>query len=175
MLSLFVNGSLHIIQLPAQLIFLIGLALLSGQQLTKTFKAETLLFSLSLISGLITNYMYPFNWDESRFLLSLSLAISLLTLLALNVPYTITRLILISSSFLLGLTFKPLLLPGFSLLKIISSYLGILTSTLLLFSILLIVAFYLRAWWQGIILRVLSSWIAAIALLVLALSFTTGR
>lgn len=175
MLTLFLNGFLHILQLPAQFLLLISLALYIGQQIKTNLAVYNLLFISAFSSGLVLSHFYSANWNENKLLLGSALLLGLITLLALKLPIRFNQSITLLGGLLLGLTVNPFVLPGFSLIKVLSIFLGVLSSGTLLFGIIMLIAFYLNRLWQGIGIRVLGSWIAAIALLVLALSFTALR
>jgi len=169
MLSPFLSeGLLHPLVTPSHLLLMLGLALLLGQQ--ASLKKHWLSYVLAFLAGLIANRVLDVDWTPEPVLLSIALVISLLTVLKINVHAWILLASTVISAVLMGLDSTPIVLPGLGLDKILTWQAVSIISSSLLLIVSSLVAYFLRNVLQGIPLRVIASWIATSALLVLTLS-----
>jgi len=174
-ISGFLQGLLHPLQTPSHLILLLGLSLLLGQQ-TKTlpplFKYVALL-TVSVVIGFIFNQTQNINWNNELILLVIALSIGLITLLRPQISLNQTRLLLIlavvSTGIMLGLDTQPIIIPGMRGISINSWLMGSASSIVSLTLLLGLCCFGLRRYFNGMILRIASSWIATSAIFVLTL------
>ena len=171
----FQQGLLHPIQTPSHLILLLGVGLFLGQQgktVPQLFN-YLVLFLVSVVIGFILNQTQNFNWNNELILLTLALNIGLLTLLHPQVSLNQTRLLLISavvlSGLMLGLDTQPIVIPGMRSVNINSWLMGSASGIITLVLFLGLVSFALRRYFNGMILRIASSWIATSAIFVLTL------
>lgn len=173
--SWFQQGLLHPLQTPSHLILLLGIGLFLGQQV-KTLSQLVkylVLFIISVGIGFFLNQTQNINWNNELILLVLALSIGLLTLLRPHVSLNMTRLLLIPavilSGFMLGLDTQPIVIPGMRSVNINSWLFGSASGIISLVLLLGLVSFALRRYFEGMILRIASSWIATSAIFVLTL------
>ena len=164
----FLQGLLHPLQYPAHIIMLTGLGLLLGQQGMRHLRWGVLAFLLSIITGLLLSKL---AWGNSTALLVSSALAGILLALRLNVPCWLSGLLASISGMLIGLASAPNLLPGLKAIKIYAAMAGTTTSTSLALLLLALLGLILRPLLDGIILRILGSWVVASALMVLTLLF----
>ncbi|MCK5813341.1 MAG: hypothetical protein KAH03_03745 [Cocleimonas sp.] len=178
-LTWFLEGFLHPLETPSHLILLVALGVLLGQHASAHFIRNILLFCVAVITGFTINNYFPLRWNNELILLFLALFVSLLTILRLNyrllwVQFMIP-LLSIACGFMLGLDSSPIVIPG---LGADTFYNWLLGATIGIYSAVILIAvisLLLRDLFQGIILRVLGSWISTSSLFVLTLLMVKGN
>jgi urease accessory protein len=169
----FLDGFLHPLETPSHLILLVGLGILLGQHAGAYFIRNLLLFCGAVIVGFVVNNYLSLRWNNELILLSLSLLVSLVAVVRLPPPLLGVKILVvlfsISSGIMLGIDSSPIVIPGLGADTfynwLFGAAMGIFISAIIIASI----SALLRNMLQGIILRVLSSWIATSALFVLTL------
>ncbi len=170
----FLNGMLHPLLVPAQVLILLALGLSYGQHQPSKQKTLVLLFLLATISGLAVSGFNPLiNSDNLALLLLISTAIlGLLIISNLSLPQPVFIVLGLVAGFLTGLDSAQETLTGKAkLAALFGSGVGIYF--LLLYAMALSESLS-KKHWQTIAVRVLASWVSASALMVLALHFS-GR
>jgi len=171
----FSQGVFHPLQTPSHILLLLGLGLLIGQQQRQV--GSLLIFSFSVILGLVLNQTTSFDLNVSfsngfefsfeLILLVLGLVISLLVIIKLPLPKLLMWLIAIVSGLALGFDSSPILIPGLGATSIYNWLAGAATSFIGVIALTIMIAYILNKLWNGIVLRVLASWIATSAIFVL--------
>lgn len=169
----FIEGFLHPLETPSHLILLVALGVLLGQQGNSHFIRNLLLFCGVVMAGFTINNYFPLRWNNELILLFLALFVSLLTILRLNdrllwVQFIIP-LISISCGLILGLDSSPIVIPGLGADTFYNWLFGAAIGMYSAIILIALISLLLRDLFQGIILRVLGSWIATSALFVLTL------
>lgn len=176
--SWFLKGLSHPAMTPAHIILLLGIGLLIGQQaisgkLKTHFILNFMLFSLSIFIGFLLNHYLPGDVKKTLntelILLATALTIGLLTLLKLNLPTLLLLALVISSGMVLGLDSTPIMIPGLRSVSINSWLMGALSGMFGITLLLAVISALLRNILNGMVLRVIASWIATSALFVLTL------
>lgn len=171
--NFFLKGLYHTMMVPAHLIILFALGLLSGQQGLKTTKSLIPVFTGVLgISLVITRYHAAF-WNAEWLLLALAVVTSILVILKLNVKKVVSLTIAVLSAVVIGMDSAAPIIPGLQPTKIFAHLAGsgIFSSLLLLLICLLSLA--LRKLFDGVILRVLGAWATAVTALVITFLLIT--
>ena len=164
----FFGGLLHPLFVPAHLMAALGLGILIGQQAPQWGRAAPATFIVALIAGLavLTSGIVP-RWAGEAVLL-LALACGVLTALARPLPENAGCGLAAVTGIAIGLDSPPEVLSVRTAnLMLIGTAFG---GTVLLV-VIVEIATRLATPWQRIAARVLGSWIAASAILVLALRF----
>lgn len=161
------NGLLHPVVVPAHLLLVAAAGLFLGKHGSRVVPPSFLLFCLFTFSGLVATIFYTGGIGE-RYLLGVAAVIGLLIAANLRVPFLLCLIVAALVGFLLGLDSTQTVLVGkakfFSLL---GSGLGL--CFLFLYALAFADYFGDRSW-QKIGVRIVGSWVAASAILVLALS-----
>ena len=161
------NGLLHPVVVPAHLLLVAAAGLFLGKHGSRVVPPSFLLFCLFTFSGLVATIFYTGGIGE-RYLLGVAAVIGLLIAANLRVPFLLCLIVAALVGFLLGLDSTQTVLVGkakfFSLL---GSGLGL--CFLFLYPLAFADYFGDRSW-QKIGVRIVGSWVAASAILVLALS-----
>ncbi|HFD31284.1 MAG TPA: hypothetical protein ENJ28_01030 [Gammaproteobacteria bacterium] len=169
----FLEGFLHPLETPSHLILLVALGVLLGQQASAHLMRNLLLFCVAVIAGFIINHSFSIQWNNELILLILALFISLFTVLRLDHRLSWVQwmlpLLSIGCGLMLGLDSSPVIIPGLGADTFYNWLLGASIGIYATVMILTIISALLRNLFQGIILRVLASWIATSALFVLTL------
>ena len=165
----FLEGFWHLLQTPSQLIMLIALAFLLGQQGKPFITRNLLIFFVSVGIGFVANTFYTASWNNESLLLILALFFGLLIALLWKLPAYILLLFSFFSGVLLGFDSSPLVIPGFGNSVAYNWFLGVATSIALIMITVSSLALAIRKLINGVILRVIGSWIATSALFVLTL------
>lgn len=171
-MNFFINGLQHPFLIPAHLILMVSLALLLAQQGNKHLYWGIPSFILGITSGLIGSRL-GLLVPDIIWLLIPALVIALLTALYLSWGLSLTCTLAIGVGFLVGIDSAPLILPGFSQQKINLTLMGTGVSAALYLTTCTLVGVLLQRLWQGVIVRSLASWVAAAALMTLALQFVS--
>lgn len=169
----FLEGFLHPLETPSHLILLVAFGVLLGQQANAHFTRNLLLFYSAVIVGFIINNYFPLRWNNELILLLLALLVSLLTILRLNDRLLWLQFIIpllgISCGLMLGLDSSPIVIPGLGAETFYNWLLGAAIGIYSTVILIAVISLLLRDLFQGIVLRVLGSWIATSALFVLTL------
>lgn len=171
MTNFFIQGMGTPWQIPAHIVVLVGLGLLLGQQGFAAVRAGLLVFVLSVLIGLGLIRVPALTWDGSMVLLTLAGVTGILLALRLELPLWLGAVLTGVGGVLIGMGSAPLMIPGLNALKIYTELAGTAVSTSVTLLALALLASLLRTLLNGIVLRVLGSWVAASALMVLALLF----
>ncbi len=171
-MNFFLNGLLHPVLVPHHFLALISLSLYAGFVLQRPFFHALNIWAIALGTGLAATFIIEIPFSLDNILLSISLLVGILLAL---LYVTFTHVLLFFGSILLlliGLDSAPLKIPGISTIRITQGLIGTaITGTLITF-IGLSLGFYFKRLLNGIPLRILGSWIAAAALMVLMLNLT---
>ncbi len=169
----FLDGFTHPLETPSHLILFVGLGVLLGQQSGAYFIRNLLLFCASVIVGFVINHYLSLRWNNELILLVIALLVSLFVVLRFDYRQLwvqlITLLLCISSGIMLGIDSSPIVIPGLGANTFYNWLLGAATGIYLAVLVIAFISALLRHVFQGIILRVLGSWIATSALFVLTL------
>ncbi len=169
----FTQGFLHPLLTPSHLILLLSLGLLIGQQGLKF--SHFIILMISAFVGMVFNQKFNIDIDVNieLILLGLALMTSLLVVLKLRLPFLLILSFALFVGVITAYDSDPIVIPGVGENSINNWLLGALTS--IVSSVLLssLFALLLRRFWDGIILRVLGSWIATSAIFILTLSYVT--
>lgn len=171
MAQFFQQGFWHFLQAPAHIIVLFGLGLLVGQQGLRGVKAGLLSFVLAVIGGLLVTQAVSLGWKHDIVLLVLAIVIGGLLALRLHLPTWSVALLAVVAGALIGIDSAPSLIPGMRATVVYASLAGTALGTSLTVLALALPSLLLRRPLNGIILRVLGSWVTASALMVLVLMF----
>ena len=160
----FYNGLLHPVLVAAQLLSLIVVGLLFGQQGRKSIRLTLPAFLVALIIGLgIVAFDVTFNAEIT--LLVISVIIGILVALALHLPQPMNLFLAIALGIILGLDSPQEELWGVSkFYALVGTFLG----AMLCIAFTTSLALFLNRSWQRILVRILGSWGAASAFMVLA-------
>ena len=168
-LTWFTEGFWHPLQTPSHLILLVALAVLIGQHNLPAILKNTLIFVGLLCLGFILNQFYEPKWNVELLLLITALNISLLVTLRMHLLGIILLILSMISAVALGLDSKPIMIPGFGSSVMVNWFAGALVSMTLLLLLVSTLSYLLRNVINGVVLRVIGSWIATSALFVLTL------
>lgn len=169
MTGFFLLGLQHPLQAPAHILLLLGLGLWLGQQGWRHLRAGVLLFMLAVVSGLLLTRMLVGDWQYGTLLLVLAIIAGVLLAVRPALPLWVGALLAVVGGVCIGLDSAPSLIPGIKVAKMYAAMAGTAFSTSLSLLMAGLLALGLRVLLEGVILRVLGSWVAASALMVLAL------
>lgn len=167
----FYNGMLHPLLVPAHALAILGLALLFGQKAPSSSRLGMPAFALALVAALAVPPAIAVALP-SAILLSLVLAAGLVVAFSLDLGAVLPGLVGAAAGVLIGLD------VGHNALADSQSWLGLAgTATGAILAVVLLGGFAARLGqlWRGIPVRVLGSWTAASAFLVIALSIAATR
>jgi urease accessory protein len=163
----FYGGMLHPLVVPAHVLLLVGLGLLLGQNGMRHAEAALPAFGLGLLLGLSSAALRFAEPLPAPILLAGAAAGGLLLAASLPLPRALTAVAAVAVGFLLGMDSAPdAQAPGERAMALA----GVGLTAILLVIYLVGIAEYCRRPWQRIGIRILGSWIAAIAILSLALA-----
>jgi urease accessory protein len=163
----FYNGLLHPLLVPAHLLALVALGLWLGQQALPRIQDALLSFSLLLLAGLVLAAFAPPGGGQTSLLLSCALGLGLLVAAASPVPRYAAAAVAGVVALLVGLDSAPEA-GGMRTRLIVLAGVGVGVHLLLLNVVAL--TSYAQKPWLKVGVRVLGSWSAASALMVLALA-----
>jgi urease accessory protein len=165
-MSALVGGALHPLLAPAHLLALIGLGLLIGQRRNALRWAPLLAFALGLLCGLVALRYGVGETSAGQVALAAAVVTGLCAAFVLRVPMLLCAAIALVVGVAIGLDSPPHVVSlAAANLMLVGTGLG---ACVVLALVVAAAAFATRQW-QRIALRVLASWSAASALLVLAL------
>lgn len=160
---------LDALTLPSHLLVMIGLGLLLGQQGWQCAKTGVAACLVGILVGLL---LMRLGWSIEKIewvLLGLTLVMGVLLAWKPVLPVWGVGLLAVGSGVLLGLDSVPSLIPGIQASTIYTILAGTAVAATLAVVVLTSLALVLRNWLNGMILRVLGSWVAASAIMVLTL------
>lgn len=165
----FYNGMLHPLIVPAHLLAVLGLGLLFGQNAPKSSRYAMPAFAVALVSALAVPPTAAAPLPQAV-LLGLVLAAGLLVALSLDLGAVLPGVVGAAAGALIGLD------AGHNALVDRQSWLalaGMAVGAILAVTLVGGLVAWLGPRWRGIPVRVLGSWTAASAFLVIALSFAS--
>ena len=167
----FTQGFYHPLQTPQQLLLIISLGLLVSQQ----GKVQQGLFSfmLSILCGFILNRTLSIELNTELMLLGVALSTSLLCLIKLPFNSILLIVIILSCGLLMGYDSNPIRIPGLGDKIMLHWFLGAGLSMILSFIVVMIISLIVKPFWDGLTIRIFSSWLATSALIVLTLKIAT--
>jgi urease accessory protein len=171
-MNAFVGGLLHPLTVPAHLVALIALALLIGQQGKGRLLVPSTAFAAGLALGLAAIMLAARQTSAVDVLLVSAALAGVLVALAPRLPVLACALLAAIAGIALGLDSPP---QAISLAVARLTLIGTGLGACLALAIIAVGTSYLAREWQRIGVRVLGSWIAASAILVLALRFARGQ
>lgn len=164
----FYNGVLHPLLVPAHLLLIIVTGLWIGQAGLKKADHAIYSYSLALIIGLVIGWFHPGGEYIELIVLGLAAAIGVTVAAAPSLPSYVYPILAAVAGVLLGLDSAQNELYGKE------KFLSMLGSAVSIYFFLLyplVLAHYARGHhWLSVIVRIIGSWIAASALLVLTLA-----
>ena len=166
----FVNGLVHPFVIPAHVIGIIMLGMFVGQHGSQVMKWSLASFMLSLLAGLLVTMIWP--WQSIYIVILVAcMLLGLAVAIARQVPLTWLLAIVAIVGFMLGLDSpQPELAGRERMAALFGTLLGCFFSLVYIAALTEIVT---RPWLK-IGVRVLGSWGAASALMVLALTMVGG-
>lgn len=165
----FLNGMVHPLLVPAQVLVILALGLWYGQHQPAKNKASVLIFLFATVSGLVTSG-FSATGDVSVLLLVGASSLGLLIISGISVPQVVFILSGIFTGFIVGLDSFPE--GADSKANIVSLFgSGVSIYFMLLYAMALSESLSDRQW-KIIVVRVIASWLSASALMVLALGFS---
>ena len=167
----FAGGFLNPLTVPAHLVALLGLGLLIGGQRDRGALVPWLAFALGLDTGLAAIALGAGQTPAIDILLAATVVSGLLVALAIALPNALCAGLALVTGVALGLDSPP---QAISLAGATTALIGTGLSACLTLALMVAGARACTRDWQRIGLRILGSWIAASAILVLALRFARG-
>ena len=174
MSQFFQQGFWHFLQAPAHIIVLFGLGLIIGQQGQRALRVGLSAFVVTIIGGLLLTQMVDLRWKPDIVLLISAIVIGGLLAIRLKLPVWSVAVLAAICGVLIGLDSAPSRIPGMRASMTYAALAGSALSTSLAVTLLALPALLLRTTLNGIILRVLGSWVTAAAMMVLVLMFAPG-
>jgi len=171
----FTQGALHPLLTASHVILLLSIALLIGQQGLKLgyliSTVVAVLFGAYVNQNLALDFVTSLNIE---LILSLfALIASLLVILKLRLPVLLVMVLTFISIFVIAYDSEPIVIPGVGDNSVNNWLLGSFASIISFTAIVSLLANFLKQFWDGIILRVLGSWIATSTIFILTLSYAT--
>ena len=167
-LSAYVNGLLHPVATPAHVIALTGIALIAGRNNCNGLSAVAVIvaaFAPGLTLGLGALAWGVGETSASEVLLACALLCGLAAAAGVTVPMALAAPVALISGIALGLDSPP---DAIRLGEAVASLIGTACGGVAALALLALVATVIARWRHGIALRVAGSWIAATAILALA-------
>ena len=163
------NGMLHPLLVPAQVLIILALGLWYGQNQPAENKMSVLVFLFATIAGLVASDFFMVN-DVSLLLLIGATVIGLIIISGIKLPQVFYILLGLFAGFIVGLdSAQEALIGKAKILSLFGSGVGIYF--LLLYAMAISETFSTRHW-QIIAVRVIASWLSTSAIMVIALSFS---
>jgi len=163
----FYNGLLHPLLVPAHLLALVALGLWLGQQPLPRIERALLSFSLLLLAGLVVAAFTPPRDGRTSLLLACALGLGLLVAAARSLPRYAAAAVAGLVGLLVGLDSAPDAAAMRARLIVLA---GVGVGVHLLLLNVVALTSYAQKPWLKVGVRVLGSWSAASALMVLALA-----
>lgn len=162
----FAGGLLYPLLVPVHVIALVGASLIAGRNFLPTGAAMTVAFALGLSAGLGAIAVGVGETPASDVLLAGATLCGLIAATGVVVPAWLAASMALVSGAALGLDSPP---ESIQLGEAVAMLIGTGCSGVAALGMLALMASAVARLWQGIVLRVAGSWVAAIAILVLAL------
>jgi hypothetical protein len=166
----FAGGFLNPLTIPAHVLAWLGLGLLIGSQPGGRL-IPALCFAAGLAGGLVAIARAVGLSPALDVLLVISAVSGALVALAVALPQALSATIAVIAGLALGLDSPP---QTISIVEATTALIGTGLAACLTLTIVVTVTSRLTRGWQHLGLRILGSWIAASAILVLALRFSRG-
>ena len=171
----FTQGALHPLLTASHVILLTSVALLIGQQHLKL--SYFISASTAVLLGVLANQNLALssitNLNIELILSLFALVISLLIILRLRLPALLVTALTFISIFVIAYDSEPIVIPGVGDNSVNNWLLGAFVSIISFTALVSLLANFLKRFWDGIILRVLGSWIATSTIFILTLSYAT--
>jgi len=164
-----VAGLAHPVTTPAHVIALMGLGLVAGRNVLPAGAAIIAAFALGLAAGLGAIAWGVGETPASDVLLAGATLCGLIGALQVKVPLPLAAPLALVSGIALGLDSPP---ESILLREAVAMLIGTALGGAAALAMIAFAACVIARWRHGIVLRVAGSWIAAIAILVLALRWT---
>jgi hydrogenase/urease accessory protein HupE len=168
-MSAFFSGSLHPLVIPAHLLALLALGLLIGQQ--RAILPPCVGFATTLAASLTAIALAIGETAALDVLLAATALAGVLLALAKPLPTFLSTALAAITGGALGLDSPP---EAISLAAANATLVGTGLGACLVLALVTAVGRCLTRWWQRIGMRIVGSWLAASAILVLALRFARG-
>ena len=165
-----IGGLLHPLAAPAHVLALLAIGLLIGQQRSRLLPLAA--FLTGLAAGLSALVFAVATTSAANVLLGAAALSGLLVVLARPLPAFVSAPLAAIVGIALGLDSPP---AAISIAVAIAMLIGTGISASLAVAVVAVGTSYLARTWQQIGVRILGSWIAASAILVLALRFVRGQ
>jgi urease accessory protein len=165
-----VAGLVHPVATPAHVVALIGLGLLAGRNFSRAGAAIIGAFALGLTAGLGAIAWGVGETPASDVVLASATLCGLMAASGLTAPVSLAVPVALVSGLALGLDSPP---ESILLGEAVAMLIGTAGGGIGALAMIAFLASRIARWRQGILLRVAGSWIAAIAILVLALRWAT--
>jgi hypothetical protein len=163
-LSAYINGLLHPVATPAHVIALTGIALIAGRNNCNGLSAVAA-FASGLALGLGALAWGVGETSASEVLLACALLCGLAAAAGVTVPIALAVPVALIAGVASGLDSPP---DGIRLGEAVASLIGTACGGVAALALLALAATVIARWRHGIALRVAGSWIAAMAILALA-------
>jgi hydrogenase/urease accessory protein HupE len=167
----FYNGALHPFVSPAHLIALLALGLWLGQRGLEGAKRALLALALALACGLLAHRIAG-DPDTDRLLLVLAASMGMAVAAAFAAPEIVVMAFAGLAGLAVGVASGPQDIDGAARWALLA---GTLLGATLASGYVTAMVTLIKQAWLRIAVRVMGSWLAAAALLVLALSFAAAR
>jgi hypothetical protein len=161
-----VGGLLHPVSTPAQVVALLGLGLIAGRNFSAAGTVIVAAFALGLAAGLGAIAWGVGETPASDVLLASATLCGLLAASGVTTPVLPAVAVALVAGTALGLDSPP---ESILLGEAVAMLVGTACGGVAALTMTAFVASRMARLWKGILLRVAGSWIAAIAILVLAL------
>lgn len=168
-LDAFVSGLVAPLLVPAHALALLGLGLLIGRQCR--WDVPSLVFAAALTAGLAAIALAVGQTSAGDVLLVTTACVGLLVALAITLPAIVCAALAALTGAALGLDSPP---QAISIAAATTMLVGTGLGACVMLAIVVAGARHLAREWQRIGARILGSWIAASAILVLALRYVRG-
>ena len=171
----FTQGALHPLLTASHVILLTSIALLIGQQQLKL--SYFISASIAVLLGVLANQNQTLDFIGNlniELILSLfALLISLLVILKLHLPTLLIIALIFISIFVIAYNSEPIVIPGVGANSVNNWLFGAFVSIISFTALVSLLANFLKQFWDGMILRILGSWIATSTIFILTLSYAT--
>lgn len=161
-----VAGLVHPVSTPAHIVALISLGLIAGRNFSRAGAAIIAAFALGLAAGLDAIASGVEETPASDVLLACATLCGLIAASGLTAPVSLAVLAALVSGTALGLDSPP---DSIFLGEAVAMLIGTAGGSIGALAVIAFLASAIARWREGILPRVAGSWIAAIAILVLAL------
>lgn len=169
--SFFFQGLQHPFLTPAHLIALLSFAILLGLHHRRYTLFSLLIFIIGITAGLLLTRFYQTDINFELVLLAASALMGIA--IAIKVKLHLALLLILASiiGISIGLDSEVIIIPGLKASAAYFNMLGTLLSITFLVCVSTIITLLLNQLWNGLILRILGSWVFASSLMVLAFMF----